>query len=367
LFETATSYLHHMPNERISVMSSFRDEFVRSMLVFALLLVAHRGALAQVSVYPITGEAYALERDALDNVVSDERRALPALSIGSAEVVEVKLGPVPNTNAFGMPTYARAYVDNAGTFWGEVEADNPSAPNARGRGVAQATLEYTMLRDAPQTDFAATISGGKLELRDGGGSNVPSSARVTFVANVYDVGKTNYLGSQLGYAVLSGNGGSTTSETLDYESTGLAVTPAHYSETTSGGFVGGASLLIPASNFKLDSLESYTVPGTRTMTLTELLDSGAIGLGASFIVELRLTAEADNQFGEKAATAYLRDPTFFGSADFTSGGVGVSFSGLSVTTPIPEPHSIVLLGIGLLALGVRRARAHSGLPHRAYQ
>jgi hypothetical protein len=248
----------------------------------------------------------------------------------------IDLGDPPHRNNLGDPTFARAYVDDGGSFWEEVSSDSPSVVDGRGQGWAETSLYYTMRKDSEDAVVTLEITGGELFIADFGyGIGDLYAATVLSAYVVY--GGQEYSGFS-GHAAVAGHGGRIGSTTnYRWEGTGFVVDESNFTLITSGVIAIGASL------------------GLRDQTLVFSLDG--ICLTCTFQFSVRSTTSAVNVLGEAtAAHAYFRDPLHFGDlGDPGAGGVRIAYQGVTVL-PVPEPPTAACLGGGLVAVAVTQRR-----------
>lgn len=280
------------------------------------------------------GAIYLAERDSLGNV-------LHSFGDGFAGTGSVsgKISVGSGKDVLGQPTYASAYVNDAGTFWAAASADNPYMPDDNGNALAYTSMLYRMRKDAPNASFSLNISNGQLFLADYGSAHLPLHARVEMNADVLSADGLTLYSRWTGFADLSGHGGIPNLTTYNWQSSGLSVTAGSYFEDLDslGTTIVSAFLLIPES--------------------TVLLDLSAAPTGEQFLVNVTATALAYNQFAESTAFAFLRDPLKFDDPDPdpSAGASGVSFSGVSVAAA-PEPGTAGLLASGVFMLVLARKR-----------
>jgi hypothetical protein len=137
----------------------------------------------------------------------------------------------------------------------------------------------------------------------------------------------------------------------------LDFAPVYFREVTlsgRGGFgAGGAFSVSPdgePATYTLQPSGYYSSVRYTLDPLTIPIDLSGIAVGDGYDVRFIATTRAANAGGETAASAWFRDPV--------TGTGGVSIRYLSgVPTTVPEPASLTLLGVGVLALaGLRKRR-----------
>jgi hypothetical protein len=252
----------------------------------------------------------------------------------------IGLGDPPHENFLGEPAFAEAFsafdaATKESTYWVDINANNRRT-NDNGTGAALVQLFYRFRKDSPSSTFTLNLTGGLLQIRDGG-VRFPLNARVDLTA---DVGDENGTFSKFeGFALVTGKGGQPFEETFDFKSQNLGVTFMNYSEQRSSSFVSGATLQLPAGKLNLDM--------------------GNVAVGAEVTVSITLTAEATAPQGEGSARAFFRDPTSLNGDDLL-GGSSITFSGLTLLPPaVPEPTTLLLTTSGLITfacIGRRRFR-----------
>jgi len=118
-------------------------------------------------------------------------------------------------------------------------------------------------------------------------------------------------------------------------------------------------------------LTTFTVDGVDvTAALNALMEAAGVGTGSEYdVFSLALTGQALAQLADGVATFAMRldGPAICGAVGGTTvcspdvgNGAGLDFSTLTYTvgsTPVPEPATLALVAIGVLAAGLRRRRA----------
>jgi hypothetical protein len=172
------------------------------------------------------------------------------------------------------------------------------------------------------------ITGGRLQLVEYGGV-VPVHALVSLTATAY-VSEGEFSRFER-FARLDGHGGAPAAATFFPDWEGFQIVSGNYVEQRDGDRVVGATLDIPAQPISLDLSK--------------------INEGAEFAVSVDLFVQARAVFNDgQAAMAFLRDPTQLGNSDSLAGSSAITFSGLTLLAPVPEPSSWVLLAAGLISL-----------------
>jgi hypothetical protein len=305
----------------------------------ALLLLAAGAARAQTLLHPPFKVLELRET----NAALEELQYFPMLGIeGDTYHARMTLGD--GMNLFGSQTYAEAYVNDGGTFWGAVEADNNNPLyHDWGHGEATTWLHYSMHKEEGPADVTLHVTGGLLAVGDYGGGTEPLEAFV--ILDVYVVPELPVEPYHVNYfAALSGRGGTPDTESFDWGAEGLDVTEANYHEDGYIGNVNTADLEIPAQThpFILDQMCSV----------------------CDFRYSVRLTVVARNPGAETYAYAYFRDPVEFGSDDVTLGAASISYSGVTLL-PSPEPEAAAGQAVALAAaLSLCRARRRASRPRR---
>jgi hypothetical protein len=256
------------------------------------------------------------------------------------------IGLGDHSNAFGQSAAAEAFVDDGGTFWGRVNADNNNLPfNDWGNGEANTTLAYLLHKKSGEpAKVTLQFTGGELSLADFGGGTRPLEAGVLLEVQITPVGLAGPASEQY-FATLSGRGGSAATETFDWSQAGFDITDANYTEDGFGDSITSADLVIP--------------PKTVPYVLDFLCDECDI----LFWVELHVFAK--NPGGETIASAYFRDPAHVDDAAPDLGGAAVSYEGLTLV-PAPEPAAPACAAAALvaLALSARRSPRRASRPRR---
>lgn len=293
----------------------------------ALLAATAQGVAAQTALYPPAKVAEAYER----NFAGERLDGVKEWQSGeSAYWASFTLGD--GRNAFGEPTLASAYADDAGTYWAFVNADrNDPLFDDRGNGEAATFLAYLMhkAKGVPgRIDLG--ITGGRLALFDGGGGTAPLEAAI--LMQVWFRKNDVASDPDVFFATLLGRGGTKTSETFDWGHERFEIPAASYTESGSDDNVFSAQLVIP------EQTVSYHVD--------ELCDDDC-----TFEFWVELSVIANNPGGETTAYAAFRDPVHAGGPDPTLGGASVTWEGLTL---VPEPAAPLGGAVALLALAARR-------------
>ena len=246
------------------------------------------------------------------------------------------------TTILGEPAFASAYVNDNGTFWVEMNANNQFVPTDDGSADSRVLLEYLLRKDSTLASPSLHVSGGLLRLTDFAGGQSPLQAHVDLYAEVYDPLHSSGPASTFSAsATLHGRGGTIGSETFTYESNGFTIGAGDYLESGDFGTnITDAVLTIPAQ----------VIP----------LDISGVCLGCDFYLTIIATGYARNPGGETGATAYLRDPVHFGdTTGLDLGGPILDFSGVTVLPYVraPEPGTLALVSLVAVALGLRGVRA----------
>ena len=285
-----------------------------ALAAIALAACGAREVAAQVTRYDGPGKiAEVRELNAAGDEIQAQKQDLSA-----DPVFWLVIGLGDHTTAFGESANAQAWVDDTGTFWGSVNADNGMLPYVDwGNGEANTTLAYAMHKpkDGPAT-VSLHFTGGKLWLIDGGGGTTPLETailvEVTIQVDGGDAAVDQY------FATLTGRGGSAAAETFAWSQQNFDVTSANYTESGYGDNISEATLDIPAKTV------DYDLQG-----LCEECDF-------TFWVELHVLAR--NPGGETKAYAYFRDPVHIDDAEPDLGGANLTYEGVTVL-PTPEPST----------------------------
>jgi hypothetical protein len=217
-----------------------------------------------------------------------------------------------------------------------LNADNGRSPNDNGNGEADVHMVYAATKDSPDAKFTLHITGGLLQLVDFDGT-APLFARVDLTANVH--GTEGTFSDFSAFAQLSGHGGQPFESTLDFQSQGLNVTAADFTEQRSGDTIVGATLQIPASDIEVDLSKVFS-------------DNVPI------VISVFLSAEVRSPGPETEARAFFRDPTHVDDADPLLGSPSITVSGLTLLpASVPEPSTFALFATGMTVLsGLTRRR-----------
>jgi hypothetical protein len=306
-------------------------------LAVAGLLAATHGASAQITTDGIGKIAEVREKNRAGDELQKER-----IELLDAPAYFAVIGLGDHRNAFDQSADAQAFVDDDGTFWGIVNADNNQLPLSDwGDGEANTTLGYSMHKpkDGPAT-VTLHLTGGRLHLVDFGGGTSPLEAAVLLTVEITPIGgdpaKDEY------FATLSGRGGTVGNETFDWSQEGFGLTDDDYTESGFEDNVTDAELVIPKKEVTYDM--SF---------LCEECDF-------TFFVLLRVFAS--NPGGETVAFAKYRDPVTADDADPSVGGTAVTYEGVTLLTPEPSALTAPIVALAALAVSARAARGRARPP-----
>jgi hypothetical protein len=311
-----------------------------SALCATAWLLGGAGALrAQTLDYPPAKVAEVRET----NRAGDEIQYLKEwLSPDPAFYAVIGLGD--HATSFGTSAAAEAWVEDDGTFWGRVNADNNNAPYQDwGNGEASTTLAYSMhkAKDVP-AQVTLQMTGGKLSLTDYGGGAIPLEAGVIVEVTITPDGSTDSASDSY-FAALSGRGGSETTESFDWGQQGFDLTEANYTESGHQTSIYTAELVIPAK------------------TVTYVLDYLCEECDIVFWVELHVFAK--NPGGETVAYAYFRDPVHIDDPEPELGGASITYEGVTLL-PAPEPAAPAGRAAGFVAAALIAWRARDRAKRR---
>lgn len=249
----------------------------------------------------------------------------------------IELGNPPQQDVLGH-THAEVFssFENAtASYYAEINAF-PGVPYNNGAGQARITWNFPFHKHRPDATFAMHVDGGRLQLVDY--LSVPDlRTRIDLTIAVFGDISTSpvALYEFEAFANLDGHGGPPTSTTFFPDWEGFQISSANYTEQRAPSpstNVIGATLDIPEQDISLD--------------LTAIL---ADEVDFSVIVNLSMEARATFLDGS-AAMAVFRDPTQFDSPDPLAGSSSITYSGLTLRAPVPEPSSWALLAAGLVLL-----------------
>lgn len=318
-----------------------------SLAAAAVLLLAE-GARAQSAdevIYKLVQVEELNSQEIPIQEVSDASTALGPLT----HTIQVG-DPPSHMNALGEPAYATGFVNDLGTFWVEMNADNQNQFNDNGSAFARTYLQYLLRKDSDAAEPVLHFSGGLLRLADYGGGQKPLEASVGLYASV--VSSDELKSVQQSTATLTGRGGTPASETFDYVSEGFSIDPGDYLEVVT-------HLEFPNGSTSDNVFEAVLTIPSQTIGI----DVSGVCLGCSFYLTIEAFGWAKNPGGESAATAYLRDPLHY--RDPAGGGAGGAVLELSGVTALPweplqapEPAGLGLVAL-VAALAVRRGASRA--------
>jgi hypothetical protein len=243
----------------------------------------------------------------------------------------IVLGDPPYRSALG-PTFAEvfsSFENGVSSYYAAINA-YPGRPNDNGDGLAVIDWNYRVLMDRSDATFILSITGGRLQLVD---YLFNESLTAKFSLSAVAYGTQGIFSVLDASASLDGHGGQPSSATFFPDWEGLQIASGNYSEQVDFNNVVGATLEIPAQDLQLDLRNVF--------------------VGSEFLIHVLLTMEVRATYLDgTAAMAFLRDPTHLNDSDPLLGSPSVTFSGLTLLTPVPEPSPWGLLAVGLASLAV---------------
>jgi len=254
----------------------------------------------------------------------------------------IELGSPPQQSVLGFTAaeVVTSFEHNVVSYWAAVNA-YPGAASNNGAGRALIRWMFPFHKNRPDATFVMHVDGGRLQLVDF--LDIPDlRARIGLEIDVLAKDATELKRFDY-FAQLDGHGGSASGATFFPDWEGFDIAPDNYSDqrTTSGHIV-GATLDIPEQDISL--------------SLTDIL-----GTRVDFDVVVNLVVDARATYPDgTAAMAVFRDPTQLDSTDLLAGSSSITYSGLTLQAPVPEPSSWAMLAAGMLSLALlassRRAR-----------
>lgn len=261
-------------------------------------------------------------------------------------VTKIELGRKGQSSPLSPFVYAEATSD----FANNTLTDSTIVVAAPGGGIGYSIISwnFSFLKTEPGGQFIFDITGARVQLQDLYGiENIPVQG--AFGLRGYAYGTEGEFLRFDNRAELKGSGGIPAASTFAFESTGFAAPPVFDEQRL--------------SYFDSNGVAQTTVIGA-TLELPPqllLLDLSTIFVGTqfTFYAEMYATAYAPLLDGH-GALAFISDPTSFDGGLPAASGNALSFTGVELLAPVPEPGQGLLLLVGLAALaGVTRRRRGS--------